>query len=1138
MPNQFLSPEGDLENYFVSEYWLIDQYVGDQLWTWGLGTSGRLGNGVTTGNRSTPVTTFAGGTDWKQVAAGTQHTAAVKTDGTLWTWGLGTSGRLGDATITNSSTPVTTFAGGTDWKQVSAGGSHTAAVKTDGTLWTWGLGTYGRLGNSLLTNRSTPVTTFAGGNNWKQVSAGNIHTAAVKTDGTLWTWGAGTIGRLGDATLTNSSTPVTTFAGGSNWKQVAAGGSHTAAVKTDGTLWTWGDGGSGPLGNATLTSTSTPVTTFAGGTNWKQVAAGDSYTAAIKTDGTLWTWGSEGSGRLGRFSIGTTKITPVTTFAGGTNWADTETGESDELYTLSAGTQHTAAIKTDGTLWTWGNGLSGRLGTNDTTDRSTPVTTFAGGTNWKQVAAGTQHTAAVKTDGTLWTWGNGLSGRLGKQYSTTVQVPVRLDPSSKTWADTETTPFEPDELYTLSAGTLHTAAVKTDGTLWTWGNGLSGRLGDATLTNSSTPVTTFAGGSNWKQVAAGYQHTAAVKTDGTLWTWGAGTIGRLGDATLTNRSTPVTTFAGGTNWKQVSAGDIHTAAIKTDGTLWTWGAGSSGRLGDATITNSSTPVTTFAGGTDWKQVSAGDSHTAAVKTDGTLWTWGNGVNGRLGDATLTNSSTPVTTFAGGTDWKQVSAGTLHTAAVKTDGTLWTWGNGLSGRLGDATLTNSSTPVTTFAGGTDWKQVSAGDSHTAAIKTDGTLWTWGNGGSGRLGNSLLTNRSTPVTTFAGGTDWKQVSAGGSHTVALRDDGVDKELFTFGLNTSSQLGISVPDIIPGPVFSYEDTWKQVTTGYSHTAAIKTDGTLWTWGNGLYGRLGDATVSNSSTPVTTFAGGTNWKQVSAGDFHTAAVKTDGTLWTWGFGAFGRLGNSLLTNRSTPVTTFAGGTDWKQVAAGFNHTAAVKTDGTLWTWGNGGSGRLGNSSLTDRSTPVTTFAGGTNWKQISSGTGHTAAIKTDGTLWTWGNGESGRLGTNDNTPNRSTPVTTFAGGTDWKQVSAGGFHTVALRDDGVDKELFTFGNNGNGQLGENFTSDDFVPNQTFAGGTNWKQVSAGDSHTAAVKTDGTLWTWGNGLYGRLGDATITNSSTPVTAFAGGTNWKQVSAGFNHTAAVQAGTSADLPLS
>ena len=392
MPNQFLSPEGDLENYFVTEYWLIDQYVGDALWTWGSGTNGQLGNAATTGNISTPVTTFAGGTNWKQVSSFGNNAAAIKTDGTLWTWGRGIFGALGNAVTTNTSTPVTTFAGGTNWKQVSGGVSYTAAIKTDGTLWTWGSGTSGQLGNAVTTGDiSTPVTTFSGGTNWKQVSGGFLHTAAIKTDGTLWTWGRGTSGQLGNAQIIDISTPVTTFAGGTNWKQVSCGGSgatnHTTAIKTDGTVWTWGSGSNGRLGNAVTTGNiSTPVTTFAGGTNWKQVSSGGSHTAAIKTDGTLWTWGSGTSGQLGNAATTGNISTPVTTFSGGTNWKQVSCGDS-----------HTAAIKTDGTVWTWGSGSNGRLGNTVTTGNiSTPVTTFAGGTNWKQVISSSSFTAAVQ----------------------------------------------------------------------------------------------------------------------------------------------------------------------------------------------------------------------------------------------------------------------------------------------------------------------------------------------------------------------------------------------------------------------------------------------------------------------------------------------------------------------------------------------------------------------------------------------------------------------------------------------------------------------------------------------------------------------------------------------------------------------
>ena len=162
-------------------------------------------------------------------------------------------------------------------------------------------------------------------------------------------------------------------------------------------------------------------------------------------------------------------------------------------------------------------------------------------------------------------------------------------------------------LTTLAPGLTFTPA------LWTWGDNTNGALGDNTTTPRSTPVTTFAGGINWKQVAGGGAQASAIKTDGTLWVWGQNLTGQLGDNTTTNRSTPVTTFSGGTNWKQVSSGYKNTAALKTDGTLWTWGQNSYGQIGDNTGTSRNTPVTTFLGGNNWKQVFSSNGGTIAIQ---------------------------------------------------------------------------------------------------------------------------------------------------------------------------------------------------------------------------------------------------------------------------------------------------------------------------------------------------------------------------------------------------------------------------------------------------------------------------------------------------------------------------------------------
>jgi alpha-tubulin suppressor-like RCC1 family protein len=353
--------------------------------------------------------------------------------------------------------------------------------------------------------------------------------------------------------------------------------------------------------------------------------------------------------------------------------------------------------------------------------------------------------------------------------------------------------------------------------------------------------------------------------------------------------------------------------------LMTWGANDVGQLGDNTTVYKSSPVQTITYGANWKQVAGGNDHTAAIKTDGTLWNWGYNLYGQLGDNTIASRSSPVQTTAFGTNWKQVACGFLHTAAIKTDGTLWCYGRNISGLLGDNTTTLRSSPVQTVAFGTNWKQVACGTYHTAAIKTDGTLWLWGVNGYGELGNNTITNRSSPLQTVAGGSNWKEVACGNYHT----------------------------------------------------AAIKVDGTLWTWGYNPFGQLGDNTVTNRSSPVQTTAFGTNWSKVACGYGNTSAIKTDGTLWSWGINDNGQLGDNTGTNRSSPVQTVAGGTNWKQISCRFRHTAAIKTDGTLWSWGNNSGGKLGDNTGTYRSSPVQTILYGQNWKSVACCYYMTAAIK-----------------------------------------------------------------------------------------------------------------------------------------------------------------------
>jgi alpha-tubulin suppressor-like RCC1 family protein len=365
--------------------------------------------------------------------------------------------------------------------------------------------------------------------------------------------------------------------------------------------------------------------------------------------------------------------------------------------------------------------------------------------------------------------------------------------------------------------------------------------------------------------------------------------------------------------------------------------------------------------------------------------------------------------------------------------LYSWGGNVSGGLGLNDTANRSSPVQVGALNT-WETVAAMSRTSGAIKKDGTLWTWGLNGSGVLGQDTGygVNRSSPVQVGAL-TTWYKLSAGsydnnsGAHFLAVKTDGT---MWTWGANGSGQLGLNDTYARSSPVQIGALTgWAEIAAGAYSSLAVKTNGTLWSWGQNQQGGLGLGDVVYRSSPVQIGAL-TTWSKVAMSQLTSAAIKTDGTLWMWGFGYQGQLGTDLsggAATRSSPVQVGAL-TTWAAVSVTRTATFAVKTDGTMWAWGYNGQGRLGlNISSGNRSSPVQIGAL-TNWNKISANIrvggaygGVCLAIKTDGTLWSWGNNIYGVLGLGD-AVKRSSP-TQVGSLTTWISISAGSATALAIK-------------------------------------------------------------------------------------------------------------------
>ncbi len=707
-----------------------------------------------------------------------------------------------------------------------------------------------------------------------QVSAGGGHACLVRADHSLWCWGRNDRGQIGDGTRTPRGQPVR-VAAIEEVTAVAAGDLHTCAITTGAAVFCWGAGDSGQLGDLGRSDRGLPqlvvgVTGLTGVPDTTPLAAGRDFSCALGADHAVRCWGDDSLGQLGDGGVPGPHLPAVVP------------GLSAKVAKLSAEWQHACALDTAGLLACWGANSSGQLGDGLTSGARPPTTPSAPlPAQVTAVAAGRDHTCAL-AGGDAYCWGANAQGQVNPgSPSMPIPTPQAVEGSSDV--------TDPKD---IAAGGQHTCIVRKgeENPITCWGANTSGQLGGGKPMKDATLV------------AAGAGFSCGLGKDDTLTCWGDNHYGQLaiGGDTVRPTAAPVPGLA---HVGALAAGGAHNCATADDANgaraLFCWGANGSSQLGDLSSTDA--PAVTRIGSLQPVGIAAGRAHTCAFGADKELHCWGSGAAGQLGqppgsDMVITS---PTITDLGGPEGGDgvyaVAAGASHTCVGATiSASVLCFGLNGDGQLGNAMkgVAGGPDPVPSLLGKP--KMLAAGDAHTCALDV-GTIWCWGRGDEGQLGDGMGVEHATPTAVDLDNdvTAADAVVAGAAHTCALAGG----RIICWGRNTDGQVGapLQMPLLNPTPV---NTIWQAVAVaaGGRHTCAIDGNATVSCWGANESGQLGNGTIDSSNVPVPV-AGLTNVDAIVAGGSHSCARRTDGTVWCWGANTSGQLGDGVTLSSPSPL-------------------------------------------------------------------------------------------------------------------------------------------------------------------------------------------------------------------------------------------------
>lgn len=694
---------------------------------------------------------------------------------------------------------------------------------------------------------------------------------------------------------------------------------HTCSISLSGVVKCWGINDYGQLGDNSTTSRLTPVNAEGLSSGVTDVATGRGHSCAVTSTGGVKCWGYNNDGQLGNNSR-VNSLTPVDVV-----------GLASGIIKITAGNSHTCALTSANGVKCWGRNNTGQLGDNSITRRLTPVNVVGLSSGVVDIVGGENFTCALTSTGGMKCWGDNTQGQLGD--STQIKKLTPMDVTGLTGG-----------VAAITAGYAHSCAVTSSGAAKCWGDNSYGKLGDNTVTRRLIPTDVMGLSSGVSDISAGYNHSCALISNGTLKCWGSNATGQLGDGTLIRHYAPADVLGLSTSIAEIDTGSDHSCAITTGGTVKCWGSNNYGQIGDGGITSliaTPTDNPSMAGSTG--SISAGSSHTCTVTLSGGVKCWGDNSNGQLGDNTTAIKYTPVDVIGLSSGVIEVQAGGGYTCALTSTGGVKCWGYNFYGQLGNNSITQSPVPVDVFGLSSGVIHVVTGGNHTCALTATGGVKCWGYNANGQLGNNSTANSSIPVDVAGLSSGVLEISAGFEHTCAVTSAGGAK---CWGFNVDGQLGDNsisrrlTPVNVSGLSSGVVEVKAGGTNGGSHTCALTSTGGVKCWGLNLYGQLGDNSTSDSLVPVDVSGLSSGVQTISVGGGHTCALTATG-LKCWGDNMDGQIGDTTTTMRLVPADITGIPGTVVEISTGWLHTCAVTSAGDLKVWGSNFSGELGIGSI-----------------------------------------------------------------------------------------------------------------------------------------------------------------------------------------------------